>query len=280
MTITAWSKSQDPVIPQKGAPRPFLPPFVIGLVGSLLLHGLVLQSVVLGTRAHLISAREVEEQGSSLERHEAKPVEALVFVDLPKTTKTTDEIDQALALIRAIIENNPIPITQPDPSPPRDVEVLALSEDKDSQSSVDTGDGAERARLLGIYFRQIQARVERVWRRPRTPVNDGSDSTETNSSVGYFRCQVQIVQDSNGRVQEILLPNCNGSTAWQRSLVSAIQQASPLPAPPSTSVFSHSIMLNFLGLAYVAGSPDEDYEIVSTETAQTRSTLPAGSPFN
>jgi hypothetical protein len=84
-----------------------------------------------------------------------------------------------------------------------------------------------------------------------------------------FRCQVRIIQDNKGNVQEILLPLCNGSAAWQRSLVIAIQQASPLPAPPSSSVFSHAITVNFVGFSYVPGQTDEDYENV--KSAQVRS---------
>jgi hypothetical protein len=264
MTVTTWSESQNPVIPQKRAHRQFLPPVVIGLAGTLLLHGLALQIVVLGSRAHKNSPPEVQEPGSSLN----KTADALVFVDLPKTAKSADEIYEALASVRAAIINSPIPVTHPDPSPPRDVETLALSEDKDSESSADSRDGAERARLFGIYSGQIQARVERVWRRPRTPVNDGGDSAKASNSVEYFRCQVQIVQDSIGNVQEILLPNCNGSVTWQRSLVLAIQQASPLPAPPSSTVFSHTMALNFVGFAYIAGTSDDEYEISRVEAAQ------------
>jgi hypothetical protein len=211
---------------------------------------------------------ETQEPGSSLKKLTANPAEAFVFVDLPKPSKATDQIYDALALIRAAIKDSPIPVNHPDPSPPRDVQTLALSEDKDSESSVDNGGGAERGRLFGIYTGQIQARIERVWRRPRTPVNDDSDSTKATNSVEYFQCQVQFVQDSSGNVQEILLPNCNGSVAWQHSLVLAIQQASPLPAPPSPMVFSPAITLKFVGYAYIAGGADDEYETVSTATRQ------------
>jgi len=57
--------------------------------------------------------------------------------------------------------------------------------------------------------------------------------------------------------------------------VLAIQQTSPLPAPPSASVFSHSISLKFLGLPYVAGSPEDDYEFAPVKTVQALSALPA-----
>jgi hypothetical protein len=122
---------------------------------------------------------------------------------------------------------------------------------------VDSGDGAEKARLLGIYTGQIQARIARVWRRPRTPVNEEKSSVDAAES---FQCEAQIVQDAGGNVREVMLPRCNGSPAWRNSLVLAIQHSSPLPAPPSEKVFSASITLNFVGLNYFAGAPDDDYE--------------------
>ncbi len=283
MTVTAWSESKDPIISEKRARR-FWPPSVIGLAGTLLVHGLVLQTVVLGSRAQKIRPPEVQDPRSSLNQSAAKSGDALVFIDLPKIGKTTDEVDDAPASVRAAIKDSPIPVTHPDPSTPKDVETLALSEEKDSASSVDSGDGAERARLFGIYTGQIQARVERVWRRPRTPVNDDSDSTKTTNAVEYFRCRVQIVQDSIGNVQEILLPNCNGSVAWQRSLVIAIQQASPLPAPPSPTVFTRTLALNFIGFSYIRGGSEEGYDtkadptMSATVDPKTRSITPAPLP--
>lgn len=278
ITVAEWSESQDPVIIEKRAPPRFWPPGLIGLAGTLLLHGLALQTVVFGIRAHKISPPEVQEPGSSPNKPAAKPADALVFIDIPKTAKTTDEIYEALASVRAAIKDSPIPVTHPDPSPPLEVEILALSEDKDLELSVDSGDGKERARLFGIYTGQIQARVERIWRRPQTPVDEGSHSSKTANSAEYFQCQVQIIQDASGNVQEVLLSNCNGSVAWRHSLVMAIQQASPLPAPPSPSVFSHSMTLSFIGYAHSADSSEEEYEIAPVRTVQAISTLPTGRP--
>jgi hypothetical protein len=81
-----------------------------------------------------------------------------------------------------------------------------------------------------------------------------------------FQCQAQIVQDNSGYVEEIL-PRCNGSSVWQQSLVTAIRQASPLPAPPAASVFSRSITLSFVGLAYIQGAAEDEYESASRNTA-------------
>jgi hypothetical protein len=146
----------------------------------------------------------------------------------------------------------------PDPPALLNIEVLSLDQDHVSQTAVDSGVATEQARLFGIYTGQIQARINRIWRRPRTPVNELDDTGGPNADES-FRCQAQIVQDAVGNVQEILLLNCNGSLSWQRSLVTAIGQASPLPAPPVASVFRHTITLDFLGLAYVPGSSDDEY---------------------
>lgn len=79
--------------------------------------------------------------------------------------------------------------------------------------------------------------------------------------MNRFKCEAQIVQDAAGYVQEILLPRCNGSPVWQASLVTAIRQASPLPAPPDPTVFRSSITLSFIGLPYFEGAAVDGYEM-------------------
>ena len=269
IAVSEWCESQSPVIDERQSPRWFWPPGVIGLVGTLALHTLVLHSALIGTLAHKIRPPSAEQPGSSLKITGARPAESLVFIDLPKTANANNEIDQSLAYLRAAIRNTPIAVIPLDPSPSLDIETLALEDEKPSTSSVDSGDGTERARLVGIYTGQIRARVERIWRRPRSPVNEHASLSKAGSTDASFQCQVQIVQDMDRNVQEVLLPRCNGSPAWRRSLVFAIQQASPLPAPPNSSVFSHSIALNFVGLPYVTGAPDEDYEIPPIKIVQT-----------
>jgi hypothetical protein len=48
---------------------------------------------------------------------------------------------------------------------------MVANSNQASKPSNTGGDGAEQARLFGIYTGQIQAQIDRVWRRPRTPVN-------------------------------------------------------------------------------------------------------------
>jgi hypothetical protein len=115
--------------------------------------------------------------------------------------------------------------------------------------------------LFGIYSGQIQARIARVWRRPRTPVNESRTQHQGALGEEAFQCQVRIIQDNQGYVQEILLPQCNGSAAWQRSLVIAIQQASPLPAPPDPAVFTNALTMTFTGFEYRPDSLADEYEM-------------------
>jgi hypothetical protein len=113
--------------------------------------------------------------------------------------------------------------------------------------------------LYGIYSGQIQARIDRLWRRPRSPIAESTGDNAGESTE--FRCLVNIIQDQHGAVLEVLLPDCNGSSAWQRSLAIAIQQASPLPAPPDAKVFRRSIALTFVGQPYSSTAAADEYEI-------------------
>jgi hypothetical protein len=207
--------------------------------------------MLLGRGSHPIKLPSSQMSGSARDQSQGQSAERLILIELPTITLNDN------APVRAAIKELPITLSRPDLSLPPDVGMLVFDEESKSRSSVDGGAGDEHARLLGIYSGQIQARIERIWRRPRTPVNERNHLFR---SAEYFRCQVQIVQDSRGNVQETLLADCNGSVAWQHSITVAIQQASPLPAPPSPTVFSPTMTLNFVGYEYVPGGSEEGYE--------------------
>jgi hypothetical protein len=197
----------------------------------------------------------------------ADAADSLVLVSLPTIVYSNPNTIQDISSLPALSKLTPRPQVNPDPPTVLNIEVLTLGEDQAAEATVNGADGVEQARLFGIYSTQVQARIERVWRRPRTPVSDGEGLAVFTNPDESFLCEAQIVQDAAGNVEEILLPRCNGSPAWQHSLVLAIQQASPLPSPPDASVFSHSIALNFVGLPYVVGSRDEDYELAPRQLA-------------
>jgi hypothetical protein len=262
MDVVDWQDSPRPDLVEKRQTRHYLSPTLIGILGTLLLHALLIQSLPFGSGTSKVKPPESQESANLLAKFKADTAESLALIRLPTTVNSQQPAIRNL--ITSLPDLSKMKIKSPvkvDPPAFLDIETLALSEnDQASKSANDTSDGAEQTRLFGIYTGQIQARIDRVWRRPRTPVNEGTVSAAAADAGDSFQCEVQIVQDDRGNVREILLPRCNGSAAWQRSLVLAIRQASPLPAPPSASVFSQSITLNFLGLSFIAGALEDDYE--------------------
>ena len=267
MEVVDWRETPRPILARTRLPRQFLSPTAIGAVGTLLIHALILPTAYFGGHGTKVPPREIQEPGA-FANSRADAAESLVLITLPTIGNSNVESIQNTSSLPAVSKLTPVSPVNPDPPAYLNLEVLTLDEEPASKSTVDRGGGAEQARLLGIYTGQIQARIERIWRRPRTPVND-ADNPNVPTTDESFQCQAQIVQDAKGNVQEILLLRCNGSPAWQQSLVIAIQQASPLPAPPSARVFSHSFTLGFVGLSYVPGSPNEDYEIQPANVART-----------
>ncbi|MDP9008030.1 MAG: cell envelope integrity protein TolA [Pseudomonadota bacterium] len=272
LDVVDWQDSTRPIIPNSRAPRRFLSPTLIGILGTLLLHAALIQSLPFGNRGLKVKSPEAQQSADALDKSKADSEEPLELIPILTTASSQQAAIQNLFASRPDLSKMKIksPVNV-DPPAILNIESLPLSEN-DQVSTASNGDGedAEKARLFGIYTDQIQARVDRVWRRPRTPVNEDTVSARAAADAAEsFQCEVQIVQDAIGIVQEILLPRCNGSSAWQRSLVLAIQQASPLPAPPSAKVFSRSITLNFVGLPYIAGSPQDEYEFEPRAVARS-----------
>jgi hypothetical protein len=227
---------------------------------------LIVPSAFLGSRGANAHLPEAQNAGTLL-KTKGDPTEDLVLITLPTLSDANQAMVAAITPKFSLNKKTMISPAEIEPPALPDMNILALDEKQPSQSAGDGSDAAEQARLFGIYSGQIRARVERLWRRPRTPVNDSVSAEQPAIASESFQCQVQVIQDETGRVQEVLLPQCNGSAAWQRSLVMAIQQASPLPAPPSPRVFARSIALNFVGVPYDSDSAADDYEIEATPSA-------------
>jgi hypothetical protein len=69
-----------------------------------------------------------------------------------------------------------------------------------------------------------------------------------------------MMQKENGEILEILVIACNGTAAWQESLIHAIRDASPLPAPPDRAVFSNALVMEFVGFPYTTESDTQEYQ--------------------
>lgn len=262
MDVSTWVAFSP--LGKKGLPsrRRFqLSPATAGWIGTLLLHALVLQTILPGFRVNKMRPPDVQGAGATNFHAEVSPSETLILLELPSTLQHAHRSLEDLASLGPAPKNRMMTVISADPLPHIDIPQDHIGDEQDPVAVTDSEDPAGRARLVGLYSGQIQARIERGWRRPRTPVDDNDATPNGAPSDTPFQCQAQIVQDATGNVQEILLPNCHGSVAWQRSLVIAIQQSSPLPAPPNPNVFSHTITLNFIGYGFTRGADEGEYEI-------------------
>jgi TonB C terminal len=218
---------------------------LVGALGSLALHALLLAPVVFGGGMHQHATADAPGTARSVDRPGAQGAIAVEFIE---------EIDgRATASARGAISLPPSPSTLTRPAaldliPPSDIPDIETERDAPS-SAAGPSDESLAAQFYGMYMGQISARIERAWLKPRT--SPGADR---------FVCRVQVLQTPSGDVQEVTLLDCNGDVRWRSSLVRAIQTASPLPAPPDARVFRKHITLRFASDAFVAGGSSEGFE--------------------
>jgi hypothetical protein len=184
-----------------------------------------------------------------------------VLLNLDSSQKNDSDVGRSIAALMPPSIKTKIDIVIPESI----VAIDAPNAGGSSNPTTEVGDPAVLALMAGRYRGQISARIERAWIRPRTAV-DGPGSTQTASPVEsiaaapMFTCQVQIRQDAHGNVEEVLLLDCNGTEPWRQSLVAGIYQASPLPAPPTRTVFSKLLTMTFEASPYEAGRAADEYE--------------------
>jgi len=217
----------------------------VGAAASLLIHSLIIGSALWGGAALQTRRPLVQGLGGTATDSAGETVMTLILLNDTQPTKGPPEPQElpSRGLTTADLE---VRVLSPDPYPAIDLTHVG---DSASVLSPEAHDAAERALLFGRYIGQINARIERAWLRPRTPIGDA-----------LFQCQVAINQDQRGNVQDVTLQDCNGDARWQQSLVNAIQSASPLPAPPNPEVFSSAVTLRFESAAYVTGETTEGFE--------------------
>lgn len=248
----------------------------VGICGTVLLHALFLQAVTLGASAPKRRVPDETGPGATSIVSGADLSMTLVLVQLPGVTPS-DALEE-LASRGFAAANVAIQVVSPDPAPAIDAPEDPGDEDAEAARSV--GDPATRSLLFGRYTGQINARIERAWLKPRSAVTDqtavpppASNDAETEQD-DLFRCAVRITQDTRGNVKEIELARCNGTLVWQQSLVNAIQQASPLPAPPSPTVFTNALTLTFEGRAYTPGLREDEYESATYRLVRADTAVP------
>ena len=265
-TLEVYAPTAD--IPSAKPSRPFRDwTRVLGALGTLLVHAIALNSVGWRSSSHKAPPR-IESTVS--------PTDELVLLNIDSTQKGDADLHRWIASLAPLLTDARIEVVSPEPLEIAD----ALDAGDASIQTPEPGDPALRALMAGRYRGQISARIERVWVRPRTPVDDSRDgkaTADSSQSDDTFSCQVQVRQDAAGNVQEVLLLRCNGTEAWRHSLVVAINQSSPLPAPPIPTVFSRELTMTFEAHAYEPGAPPDEYERQAGDGAVVSSTRPARS---
>ena len=227
----------------------------LGALASLGLHALLIGSVVFGTARHERISSNPQGAGTSGVVSSAEPIMTLILITEPSEHSTSAPPEE-IPSRGPMPADLPIQIASSDSLPSTENTKIAEPDEKEASLHESAGDPAGRALLFGRYMGQIEARIERAWERPRSPVDDV-----------LFRCQVQILQGPSGDVKEVTIESCNGDAQWQQSLVDAIQSASPLPAPPDPSVFADGLNLSFESEAYRPGGSAQGFEPAKMDEA-------------
>ena len=229
-----------------------------GLMGTLIIHILLIGLFLI--KVDVVSLPANHTDGTTSVYAESAPDAMLVLMPMSESQGLEDKaiVDRQLWRLSPPGPNPLDTIAVPPPAPVQiDTPEIPI---QDAVSSVSGSDSNGDARLLWIYGRQLQSRIESKWRRPRTPIEQSSPSKTNHAGRNMFSCEIQIARAANGDVQDIRFPHCNGSEAWQLSLLTAIQQAIPLPAPPGLMTANYTTTLRFVGFEYREGGNSLEYE--------------------
>ena len=219
---------------------------LVGTCGTLVLHALAVSLLIPMTSTHKTKPPDSAQVVSSLAA--PTPEDDLVLVEIRGPNAGSSPPVATHVDLRPQLAKLAIPLVMPDQTTAIDIADVNADADSSAKSNADPGDAEFRARMFGRYTGQISARIERAWEKPRSPVSDVSSARSAEAfDSEAFVCQVQIRQDDKGNVQEVLLLACNGTEAWRHSLVAAINQSSPLPAPPVAGVFQRALTMTFEG---------------------------------
>ena len=203
---------------------------------TVTLHSLLLGSLLLGTPSRKQQTPMTEGAATSVQNNNAAEfVSTLVSIQDHSITAAETQDDSAYSVLKQaehdVQKETEFAILTG--TPQLEVQGTADGTDVNAVTAEASGDAAGRAMLFGRYMGQVKARIERAWIKPST------------ATFVSFQCKVQIKQSKQGDVQEVTLQRCGNDSAWQLSLVKAIQSASPLSAPPDESVFTELLTLNF-----------------------------------
>jgi membrane protein involved in colicin uptake len=203
----------------------------VGVLATLLLHSLFFAVAIWGSGEKRIARLpEAVGAGANSGSADGSSTDRMIIIRLSSDVQGERAQPDEIAQLEATIKASMLEVTGPDILPPPPL----VFEDEGEPEEASDADLIARTRLTGLYENQIRARIERSWTQPR----------ETTTAPLYS-CRVKITQERDGRVVDVILQKCEGSTAWLDSLVKAIYSASPLPGPPHAGVFMDSFSMQF-----------------------------------
>jgi len=91
---------------------------------------------------------------------------------------------------------------------------------------------AEDAGLKEEWIRAIENKIRRNWSQP------------PSAELG-LECVVAITQIPSGDVTGVTVERCNGNEVVRRSIIQAVERASPLPPPPVPQLFTRDLRVTF-----------------------------------
>lgn len=203
---------------------------------TLLLHAtLIVSAIGYASTPPAATPRENSGAGSIEIISDQTPVMTVIFLDEPSPVQQVSKPQTLETLAsRGFAPDELIKLLSPDGEPTFDADKGSTLHAVVASASLDA---AQRAVLFGRYLGQVDARIERGWQKPRSPIG-----------AAQFKCQVMVKQDRDGNIRGTALLACNGDERWQLSLIHAIQRASPLPSPPDQRVFADALTLTFNAL--------------------------------
>jgi hypothetical protein len=221
---------------------------VLGVLASVTLHALLLTPTLIEAWGRAPRDADTPFGGHSVRLSSDEPPLIATFIDESDRVAKGAPTPYASESLLTSPDSFLIPVSVADMPEANVVVASDTSESQDVADDIGERDPG-RAFSFGRYVGQISARIDRAWIKPRAPI-----------AGGKFACRARILQSSDGGVKEIELESCDGDPAWQMSLVRAIQNASPLPAPPDPSVFSRSLQIEFEAAPYAPGDSAEGFE--------------------
>ena len=170
MDVSDWVNVPRLVIPRSLPSRRQWPVRMIGLFGTLALHSTIVMYFYVGMPIHKPLAHRSWDTNASPASANSDGAQSLTLITLP--TLSENPPVSRVTFLAGIESSMPVSTLRVDPPESINVGILTLDDETSSRATAEGGNGDDRTRLSGIYMGQIRARIDRMWRRPRTPVNE------------------------------------------------------------------------------------------------------------